>query len=92
MGKHLQHLRHPEARHDAIRAKAAERSASAIRLSDGRWRWPFGWAVFLYQADGTIRGRDAKTYEEAIAIRDDEMLGDFAEVEYTKAWIVQKRS
>lgn len=89
MGKHL---RHPEARHDVIRAKATERSANAIRLSDGRWRWPFGWVVFLYQADGTTRGRDANSYEEAVAIRDEEMFGDFAEVEYTKAWIVQKRS
>ena len=86
MGKHL---RHPEARVDVIRAKAAERGQ--IRLSDGRWRWPFGWAVFFYQDDGTVRARDAKTYEEAVAIRDDEMFGDFA-MDYTKAWIVQKRS
>ena len=87
MGKHLLH---PEARADLIRDKAAERAQ--IRLSNGTWRWPYGWLVILYQENGTRRFRDAKTYEEAVLIREEEMLGDFAAVDYEKAWIVMKKT
>jgi hypothetical protein len=82
------HLRHPEARADHIREQSAKRGHL---LENGSWRWPFGWVVFLYQKDGTVRGRDARTYEEAVQIRDDEMFGDFAMIDYEKAWIVMKQ-
>ena len=80
MGKHLLH---PEARAEQARARLEQRNAE-IRE---RLKTPgFGYLVLLYTTAGARRAEHARTYGEAIDLRDREMASGI----YEKSWLIQK--
>lgn len=57
-----------------------------MKLQGHGWHWPFGWLVVLIDPDRSKSFRNARSYEDAKRIRDEELdEGDFEE-----AWIRMK--
>ena len=80
MGKHLLH---PEARAAIARATLDKRNAE-IRE---KCKTPgFGYVVVFYTAVGARHAEDARTYGEAVDLRDREM----ATGNYEKSWLIAK--
>ena len=78
MSRHL----HPEARAEIIRANASKRIEETRPKPDAFT----GYLVMLFASTGARHGRDVKTYNEAVVLRDQEMRSG----DYFKAWIFQK--
>lgn len=74
---------HPETAAAAARERL-DKLNTAIRE---RLKTPgFGYVIFLFDAAGGRHARDAPTYGEAVAIRDQEMATGL----YEKAWLMQR--
>ena len=79
----VKHLRHPEATAENARARLDAHNA-AIRE---RLKTPgFGYVVLLYTAAGARRAEHARTYGEAVDLRNREMASGL----YEKSWLIQK--